>query len=125
MTAPTEQEIRQAILAELGDHTIDPDDFAGLVDVFRPILDSDMALTRAGWVEDFYPGTEHPGTLWADMTEAEANELHDAMHAVRRRVLVEATTALVKGCIAAAVAFAEAHPEIPRGAWRPRELAVV
>ncbi len=121
MTAPTEAEIREAILAELGDKTINPDDFAGLIDAFRPIMDSDLALVRAGWVEDFYGTEGHPGTLWADLTPDEGRELHRAMEAVCKRVLVDATRLLVEGCVAAAVAFAEAHPDIPRGTWSARE----
>jgi hypothetical protein len=115
--APTEAEIREAILTELGARTIDPDDFAGLADTFAPIMDSDAALTRAGWVDNFYPAADHPGTLWADLTADETAELHGAMAAVRDHVLREATRALVDGCAAAAFAFGQAHPDIPRGRY--------
>lgn len=115
--APTEAEIREAILSELGDRTITSDDFAGLIDAFAPIMDSDMALVRAGWRDDFYPDADHPGTLWADLTAEETAELDGAMAAVRDRVIRDATQALVDGCVAAAFAFGQAHPDIPRGRY--------
>lgn len=124
MTAPTHAEIHESILRELGDDTICPDDFAGLVDAFRAILDSDMARTREpdGWCEEFTNRpVDHPGTIWADLTRDETAELHDAMHAVLHRVIQDATRELVAGCVVAAGAFAEAHPDIPRGRWRSRE----
>lgn len=124
MTAPTEAEIRESILEGLGDGSMSADDFAGLIDAFRPILDSDMARVRAGWDPDFHPYEDHPGTLWADLTRDEVDELQGAMHYVLHRVTREATQALVEGCIAAAVAFAEAHPDVPRGRWQPHQEAV-
>ena len=74
MTAPTEAEIREAILSELGDRTINSDDFAGLIDAFAPIMDSDMALVRAGGLTTSTPADDHPGTLWADLTSDEGDE---------------------------------------------------
>jgi hypothetical protein len=117
MSAPTEAEIREAILSELGDRAISPDDFAGLSDAFAPIMDSDMALVRAGWCERFLPDPDHPGTFWADLTPDERDELHVAMEAVRDRVLRDATAALVDGCATAAFAFGQAHPDVPRGRY--------
>ena len=131
MTAPTEAEIHDAILSELGDKTISTDDFGGLIDAVRVILDSDMARLRepAGWDPDFYPENayrpprQHPGTLWADMTEDEGEALHGALHAVLHRVLADATARLVGECVVATREFAERHPDIPRGRWR-REAPV-
>jgi len=124
MTAPTEQEIRQAVEVELGDQTINSDDLLGLVDALRPIMDSDMARVRAGWDDEFYPKDDHPGTLWADMTHDEVDELHGAIQDVIHRVAREATVAVVDGCVAAAVAFAGAHPDVPRGRWTARREEV-
>lgn len=119
MTAPTEAEIRASI--EIEGHSFMVDDFAGMIDAFRAIMDSDLALTRAGWADDYTPADDHPGTLWADMTRDEVAELQDAMHAVLATVVAEATGKLVDGCVAAAVEFSRRHPDIPRGRWQARE----
>lgn len=121
MTAPTAAEVREAITRTLHTKTLEGDDFGGLYEDFRPILDSDVALTRNRWVESFHATDEHPGTLWADMTTEEAEELSGAMYRVLDRVLHDATILLAEGCIEAAVAFADAHPNIPRGSWQPAE----
>lgn len=122
MSAPTEAEIRDSIDQGLrldGVEGFSTDDFGGLIDSFRAIMDSDLARVRTGWAEDFNPNIPgpHPGTLWADMRPSEGLELHSAMQAVLTRVLQEATAKLVDGCVAAALAFGERHPDIPRGHW--------
>lgn len=115
MTAPTEAEIREA----LGD----PDRIAradmdrDVRDAIAPLIDSDQALVRAVWTEDFNPGRDHPGTLWADMRPSEAEELHDAIFAAIREVEREAAVKLIDRVAAVGLAFAEAHPDIPRGHW--------
>lgn len=115
MTAPTEAEIREA----LGDPTdlVGADISDNLRDAIAPLLDSDQALVRAGWVEDFYPPANHPGTLWADLQPSEAKELHDAIFAAIDEIEFEAAKQLVDRLVAVGVAFAAAHPDIPRGHW--------
>jgi hypothetical protein len=55
------------------------------------------------------------------MSQEEADELHWAIAAVDERVAREATAMLVEGWVTAALAFAKANPDIPRGHWRPPE----
>ena len=117
MTAPTEAEIRAAIATTLpADHTID--DIGLWVAV---IGDSDLARTRGQWDKDAYMDDDHPGTVWADMTAEEGEELHrliyDAMHKAERAFIAE----LIENVTAASLAFANAHPDIPRGAFRAPE----
>jgi hypothetical protein len=116
MTVPTKAEIREAIATQLDD--VELDDFMG----YQVIVDSDMAVIRRGqveWSREFTPQAPHPGTLWADLRDSEIDELHEVMWEVEKRVLEEATRALIEGGIEAAWRFAQAHPDIPRGAWRP------
>jgi hypothetical protein len=117
MTAPTEAEIRAAVSHGL------PEPFS-IDDVglyVRPVIDSDHALVRAGWTEDWNPGADHPGTLWADMRASESEALHKAVyHALHAAELAFRDT-LVEGVTAAVIAFAEAHPDIPRGTFGVRE----
>lgn len=114
MTAPTEAEIRAAIAETLpADHTID--DIGLWVAV---IGDSDLARTRGKWDKDVNMDDDHPGTLWADMTGEEGEELqrliYDAMHRAQRAFIAE----LIENVTAATLAFAAAHPDIPRGTFR-------
>jgi hypothetical protein len=116
MAAPTEAEIREAIAEGFDSLVVDHPD--GIWDALAPINDSDQALVRAGWVEGFYPPEDHPGTLWADLRASESEELHAATGEVLAAALRDYLEAAREGAIAAAVRFAEAHPDIPRGAWR-------
>jgi hypothetical protein len=119
MTAPTEAEIREAIDTS---PLLQPDcldEPEGLYRAFRVILDSDMALVRAGWQEDFGPARDHPGTLWADMRASEFRELSSAVEAARSEAFRDYLIAVRERVVAATLAFAEANPDISRGAWRP------
>ncbi len=114
MTAPTETEIREALTQSIGGGYADEDI---QLDWLRPLIDSDRALVRAVWTDDFSPSADHPGTLWADMRPSEYAELEQAIHDVRTIVERAATQELVNGLVEVAVAFAKAHPDIPRGHW--------
>lgn len=116
MTAPTAAEIRAIV------ETCVPTPFSidDIGDWFDVIMDSDEALTRAGrdgWNADFYPDADHPGTVWADLTEAEGKELHRLLYAAINEAERAFGRALIEGVTAAAVAFAEAHPDAPRGRY--------
>lgn len=115
MTTPTEAQIREAIGSP--DHLVDADMTRDLRATIAPLLDSDQALVRAGWMEDFYPDVDHPGTLWADLRPSETEELHDAIHGAIRAVERIAADMLVERLVAVGLAFAAAHPDIPRGHW--------
>jgi hypothetical protein len=114
MAGPSEEEIRAALTESIGNGYADMD---VVLDWLRPVMDSDMALTRAGWVDDFSPGEDHPGTFWADLTAEETQELQRLLGEARDRVEREATRMLIDETVAAAVAFGKAHPDIPRGRY--------
>lgn len=114
MTAPTEAEIRAAIDVD----EIDFDEAIYGAAAFRAITDSDQALTRRGWAEGFHPVPDHPGTLWADLTDEEDRELREAVEAAADAVIADTRRRLVNGVAAAVLAFAESHPDIPRGRWK-------
>ncbi len=123
----TEAEIRAAIDGpvrhELGD-------LNGLLhSAFAPIDDSDVARTRepSGWDPDFFPDNAwgggrgpHPGTFWADLTEAEGEELREAvwggdLEGRLAPVIVEHVTTRVAD-------FARRHPSLPRGRYAPSAM---
>ncbi len=114
MTAPTEEEIREALTECIAGGFRDLDNTGDMLEV---ITDSDMARTRTLWSREFFPPVAHRGTLWADLRPDEAEDLQDAMSEVLRQVEVEATAMLLERATAAAVAFAVAHPDVPRGHW--------
>jgi hypothetical protein len=120
VTPPTEAEIRQALTESIDNGYVDMDD-AGLM--LRVVLDSDAARVRMPWNPDFQPDDDHPGTLWADLRPEEYKELSEAMYAVLHQVEREATAMLIERAIGAAVAFAAAHPDIPRGHWPLNRMA--
>lgn len=91
MTAPTRAEILEAIRERMPD-SIDVEE--SIHDALRPIIDSDMAPAEVKELMDAVYSAIHT----AD---------HDYLLDLRRRV------------VAATVEFARAHPDIPRGAWRP------
>ena len=113
-TAPTEDEIRTALAECIGGGFVDMD---YNVDMLEVITDSDAARTRVLWDREFHPPATHRGTLWADLRPTEADELATAMQEVLHEVEVEATAMLLERATSAAVAFAAAHPDIPRGHW--------
>jgi hypothetical protein len=115
MTAPSEQEIRQALTERWGSAGIQLAE--EVYNALDPIMDSDMALTRAGWSNEFHPDDDHPGTLWADMTPAEVKELQGAVREAIERAERAVSDQLLEECIAIGVRFAEAHPDVPRGRW--------
>ena len=116
MPAPTEAEIRAAIEPEWPEEPAgDPPEW--IYEALMPIVDSDQALIRAGWVEGFHPQRPHPGTLWADMRQDEADELHGAINTVIDEAAREYQRAVLDGVVAATIRFAERHPDIPRGRW--------
>ncbi|HUQ44619.1 MAG TPA: hypothetical protein VM451_09465 [Candidatus Limnocylindria bacterium] len=120
MTAPTEAEIREAIEPEWPVDTVG-DAPEWVYEGLGPILDSDQALVRAVWVEGYNPMRPHPGTLWADMTKAEADELHAAISVVVDEAAMTFQRSVLEGAVRAAVAFAEKHPDVPRGHWKAAE----
>lgn len=125
MAAPTEAEIRRAIdgsplLCEDGTAAIDEPE--GLWESLRPILDSDAAIvpTRRspeGWTDEYMPGADHAGTLWADMRPSEYDELSGAIHEVRATAFAQYLAELREAVVGVALRFAEAHPDVPRGRW--------
>lgn len=128
-TPPTEAEIREAItegLPPVGQ----PDEILmhldapeWMTDAMDPLTDSDQAHIRGGWAEGFWPQEDHPGTLWADLTKAEIDELHAAIENVYRRALAAAVRELIEGGVAVGLAFAAAHPDVPRGRWQSKKAA--
>lgn len=119
--SPSRAEIRAAI-AERVHKVFEFDD--AIYRAIGPIEDSDMALVRAGrngWRVDFYPPEDHPGTFWADLTEAEGTELREAVGQAIQAVQHAACEQLIEAVTAAAVRFAEAHPDAPRGRYPARE----
>lgn len=113
----TEAEIRAAIAGPLREQFEVGDTIYRAI---APVEDSDMALLRAGrngWREDFYPPEGHPGTFWADLTEAEGTELREAVGQAVLDVTHAACEQLIEAVTAAAVRFAEAHPDAPRGRY--------
>lgn len=116
----TPDEIRQAITESVGGGFADVDDTGAML---RVVLDSDMARARIGWDPTFTPRDDHPGTLWADLRPSEFEELGDAMHDVLHDVELEATQMLIERATAVCVAFAEAHPDVPRGHWPIRKVS--
>jgi len=113
----TEAEIREAIEELMPGIDFDvPDEFR---DALAPIGDSDMARARIGWDPDYTPRDGHPGTLWADLRPSEADELQAALHDVYRAAGHYYVETVREGAIRAALAFAEAHPDVPLGHWRP------
>jgi hypothetical protein len=122
MTAPTEQEIRDAIAERIRRAVETFPEAIRDSNAFDPIDDSDMALTRRGWAEGFYPSDDHPGTFWADLTAGEIAELHGATQAALYGVLDGLADRITDAVVAATVAFAEAHPDIPRGTYGKPQL---
>lgn len=121
MIAPTEAEIRAAIADGI---TRRPREVDEITDVaFRvsgTIRHSPYALTRRRWAEDFYPDEvdELTGTLWADLTEAETAAIEELVDNAARRFQERAAAILLEELVLAGVAFAEAHPDVPRGTWQ-------
>jgi hypothetical protein len=119
MTAPaitrswTEAEVREALTRSIGRGYVDMDDTNLML---RVVIDSDVARTRFLWDEDYTNrDDDHPGTLWADLSPDETRELREAMSDVLHEVEREATAMLLERAVAAALAFQERHPDIPRG----------
>src|SRR5436189_1471904 len=114
MSAPTEAEIREVITTGL-ERTGGVDLAEEVYVALDPFIDSDKALVRAGWMDEFYPREGHPGTIWADMRASEVEELQEAMHQAIKLAEQAAIKTLVEEVVRAGVRFAEAHPDIPRG----------
>lgn len=121
-TAPTEDEIRQALEQNLehlfGGNGFSIDDPATW-EVLAPIMDSDQARVGTGWDPSFTPPDDHPGTLWADMRPSEVDELEGPIGEIVAEAEAAFIRAVLDGVVAHAARFAAAHPDIPRGAWRP------
>jgi hypothetical protein len=122
MTAPTEQEIRDAIAERIRRAVETFPEAIRDANALDPIDDSDMALTRRGWVEGFYPSEDHPGTFWADLTTEEIEELHCATEGAMYGVLDGLADRITDAVVAATVAYAKAHPDIPRGTYGKPQL---
>ena len=120
MTPVTEAEIREAVAARIRRN------FGNLTEMLDnaldPIVDSDMARGRAVWDPDFHPRKDHPGTLWMDLTGDEADDLSAPVDQAINSELFDVLAQIVTDrVVAAALAFAEAHPDLPRGRWQARE----
>ena len=117
--APAEAEIRHALEESVrrvfGGHEASIDNNPAW-DVLNLILDSDHARARGGWDDDFHPVGEHIGTLWADLRRSEADELRAGIEQIVERAEQAYITTVVEQAVEFATRFAEAHPDIPRGA---------
>jgi len=112
---PTEAEIRAAITERVRYAMGNIWETLSNSNALDPITDSDMALTRRGWADGFHPQAGHPGTLWADLTAEESEELNSVFSAAVDPA--QLAKVITESVVAAALAFAERHPDIPRGAW--------
>lgn len=113
----TEAEIRESIETPIRDAAKGIYELLGERNALDPIVDSDQALSRRGWQEGFYPQEGHPGTLWADLTEAEAEDLSATMdEAIDFIALGDFIT---DGVVRAAMEWAARHPAASLGHWRP------
>jgi hypothetical protein len=114
--APTEAEIRETIAERVREAVGNLWEMLANTNALDPITDSDQALTRRGWAEGFHPQEGHPGTLWADLTESEAEDLRATMdEAFNLDSIAEMIT---EAAVAAALDFAQRHPDIPRGHYQ-------
>lgn len=113
----TEAEVREALSERMPG--IDFDRPRGVDAGLAPLDDCDLALVRAGWADEYTPEPGHPGTLFADLRGSEADELKEAIHAVEKAAAHYYIETLREGAIRVALAFAEAHPDVPLGHWKP------
>lgn len=115
----TEDEVRQALVESIGNGFVDIDNDHELL---RVVSDSDMARTRMLWDPDYFGGDGHRGTLWADLTPEETEELQRTMHDVLVAVERRANAELLRRATNAALEFGRRHPDIPRGHWPIKQV---
>ena len=116
----SEAQIREAIAGRIRENLGNLMDVVD--DALDPVVDSDQASVRRGWVEGFYPGDDHPGTLWADLTAEESEDLRSSIDAAIDRD--ELAAIVTDRVVVAAAAFGRRHPGLPRGAYRGPRPAV-
>lgn len=124
MTAPTEAEIRAAIADRIRHRFGDLNEMLG--NALDPIVDSDMARSDRGavegWDPEFFPRGTHPGTLWMDLSRAEMHDLSTVIDGAIGSELYDILAKIVTDrVVSATIAFAETHPDIPRGRYTARE----
>lgn len=121
----TDDEIATAIRQSFEGSSLNSDDWWCLYRELGVVDDSDMARVREpdGWAADFTPHEGHPGTLWADLTDDEAAELHDVLWKAGKHVMERVHTELVEAAVAATIALAHDHPDLPRGRYQLEEAA--
>ena len=127
-TAPTAAEIETLVrraFQQRADKSVDSINTLehAFVDIVRgaatPLLDSDMASIRGGWLDGYYPAADHPGTIWAQLSREEVDELYNRVTAAARRIQRQAREAAVQALVEIGLAFAEAHPDVPRAVPMP------
>jgi hypothetical protein len=110
-TAPTEAEIRAAILAELaelpGDNEVDKltdtvDRFSYAVDWHR---DRDIATDEL---------IEYSADIWTDLRPSQADRLAELVGTARQRAYERAHAVILEEFVSAALAFAAEYPDAPR-----------
>lgn len=125
MAAPTEEEIRSALDAQLARHSAGTvpggirEQIASLIEeVAEPMLwPCEYVLQRLA--EDPIWGPDEPPEEWVlywALSRAEAKELRKRMRAATKRAAVRCEAIVLEEMTAAAVAFATAHPDAPRPA---------
>lgn len=119
MTAPSEQEVREAIAHELAQGKSSGTTGDGLASELRGLirdiaspLTNPVFLVEAG---DEWDATEpDPGDLWYNLRATEAKRLRELTAAAIEAIAQGCETVIMEGLTATALAFAAEYPDAPR-----------